>query len=308
MHPLVQVDVPCGSERLFFRADHPERYVDSRFGEVLLCALHGSPDVDRPVFPAGREIEGAFREKPLTEEVYPVIFKSSLSAGGSFLALSILLSASADAALVAGWTIPTAFPTGAGNVPTGVMYSVGAANQGDQTAGSELKSVHALAAATYTSPAGNGSQRAFSSNNWSICDYYEARLSTLGYESISVSWDQARSSTGPATFELLVSTNGVNFTVVDVAGSATYAVLQSGGGGAPGTWSSTTYNPLYTFNEAVALADNQTEVTFRFRSLVSGAATCSNRIDNVFISGNVIPAPGALALAGLAGLIGRRRR
>ena len=123
-----------------------------------------------------------------------------------------------------------------------------------------------------------------------------------------MSWDQARSSTGPATFELLVSTNGVNFTVVDVAGSATYAVLQSGGGGAPGTWSSTTYNPLYTFNEAVALADNQTEVTFRFRSLVSGAATGSNRIDNVFISGNVIPAPGALALAGLAGLIGRRRR
>ncbi len=237
-----------------------------------------------------------------------MILKSSLSAGSSFLALSILLSASADAALVAGWTIPTAFPTGAGNVPTGVMYSVGAANQGDQTAGSELKSVHALAAATYTSPAGNGSQYAFSSNNWSIGDYYEARLSTLGYESISVSWDQARSSTGPATFELLVSTDGVNFTVVDVAGSATYAVLQSGGGGAPGTWSSTTYNPLYTFSEAVALADNQAEVTFRFRSLVTAAATGSNRIDNVFISGNVIPAPGALALAGLAGLIGRRRR
>lgn len=223
-------------------------------------------------------------------------------------AIALVVAASADAALVAGWTITTAFPTGTGNVPTGVTYSVGAADQGALTAGSELKSVHSLAAATYTSPAGNGSQYSFSSNNWSIGDYYEARLSTLGYESISISWDQARSSTGPATFELLLSTDGVNFSVVNVAGAATYTVLQSGGGGSPGTWTSTTYNALYTFTQSVAAADNRSEVTFRFRSLVTAAATGSNRIDNVLINGNLIPAPGAIALLGVAALVGRRRR
>jgi MYXO-CTERM domain-containing protein len=215
------------------------------------------------------------------------------------------VATSASATLVAGWTITTAFPTGAGNVPTGVTYSVGAANDGLQTAGSVLRSVHSLDAATYTSPAGNGSQYSFSSNNWSIGDFYEARLSTLGYSDISISWDQARSSTGPASFELIMSTDGgANFTTL----LASYAVLQSGGGGSPGTWSSTVYNPIYSLNQAAAAADNQADVIFRFRSLVAGAATGSNRIDNVMIYSGPIPAPGAIALLGVAGLAGLRRR
>jgi MYXO-CTERM domain-containing protein len=59
---------------------------------------------------------------------------------------------------------------------------------------------------------------------------------------------------------------------------------------------------------SVAAADNQSEVIFRFRSLVAGAATGSNRIDNVTVSVGAVPAPGAIALLGLAGLAGRRRR
>ena len=215
------------------------------------------------------------------------------------------VATSASAAVVAGWTITTAFPTGAGNVPTGVTYTVGAANEGLQTTGSELRSVHSLAAATYTSPAGNGSQYAFSSNNWSTGDFYEARLSTLGYSDISISWDQTRSSTGPATFELVMSTDGgANFTTL----LASYTVLQSGGGGAPGTWSSTTYNPIYSLNQAAAAADNQADVIFRFRSLATTAAAGSSRIDNVMIYSGPVPAPGAIALLGVAGLAGLRRR
>ena len=215
------------------------------------------------------------------------------------------VATSASAAIVAGWTITTAFPTGVGNVPTGVTYTVGAANEGLQTTGSELRSVHSLAAATYTSPAGNGSQYAFSSNNWSTGDFYEARLSTLGYSDISISWDQTRSSTGPATFELVMSTDGgANFTTL----LASYTVLQSGGGGAPGTWSSTTYNPIYSLNQAAAAADNQANVIFRFRSLATTAAAGSSRIDNVMIYSGPVPAPGAIALLGVAGLAGLRRR
>jgi MYXO-CTERM domain-containing protein len=89
---------------------------------------------------------------------------------------------------------------------------------------------------------------------------------------------------------------------------ASYAVLQSGGGGAPGTWSSTTYNALYTTTTSLAGAENASSVIVRFRSLVAGASTGSNRIDNVFINGNAVPTPGAVALLGLAGLVGRRRR
>lgn len=216
------------------------------------------------------------------------------------------VAASASSALIAGWTITTAFPTGAGNVPTGTSYSVGAANEGEQTAGSSLTSVHALAAATYTSPAGNGSQYSFSSNNWSIGDYYEARVSTSGYnDPISVTWDQARSSTGPAAFELIFSIDGgSNWTFV-----SNYTVLQSGGGGAPGTWSSSTYNPLYSFSMNLAGAENASELIVRFRSTVAGASTGSNRIDNVSIFSTAVPAPGALAILGVAGLVsGRRRR
>jgi MYXO-CTERM domain-containing protein len=225
----------------------------------------------------------------------------SLTAG----AIAVALVSSADGAMIAGWSITTAFPTGAGNVPTGNTYSVGAADQGDQTAGSELSSYHTLAAATYTSPAGNGSQYAFSSNNWSIGDYYEARVSTANFANISVSWDQARSSTGPAAFELIFSVDGgSSWTNV-----AAYTVLQSGGGGAPGTWSSSTYNALYTNSQALAGAEGASQLIIRFRATgAASGSSGSNRIDNVIISGDAVPAPGAVALLAVAGLASRRRR
>ncbi len=224
----------------------------------------------------------------------------SLTAG----AIAVALVSSANGAMIAGWSITTAFPTGTGNVPTGNTYSVGAADQGEATAGTVLSSYHTLAAATYTSPAGNGSQYAFSSNNWSIGDYYEARVSTSNYSNISVSWDQARSSTGPASFELIFSVDGgTSWTTV-----AAYTVLQSGGGGAPGTWGSLTYNSLYTNSFTLTGAEDAGLLIVRFRSTVTAAATGSNRIDNVVISGDVVPAPGAVALLAVAGLVSRRRR
>lgn len=227
------------------------------------------------------------------------------------VAVAVVSSASAD--VVVGWTINTAFPTGTGNVPTGTSYlppnpaGAGLAETGANTAGSRLSSVHALAAATYTSPAGNGSQYAFSSNNWSPGDYYEARFATTGFTGLSVSWDQARSSTGPAAFKLFVSVDGgMNFSEIFA-----YTVLQSGGGGAPGTWSATTPNAIYGNSVNLsAAADNLGLVIVRFQNAEAAvsAATGSNRIDNVFVNGAPIPTPGAIALVGLAGLVARRRR
>ena len=235
--------------------------------------------------------------------------RSFLTAG--FVAAAV--AGSASASIIVGWTIPTAFPTGTGNVPTGTSYlppgpnGAGVANQGANFLGSELKAVKSVAASTYTSPAGNGSQYAFSANNWSPNDYFQAKFSTLGFTDINLGWDQARSSTGPDEFRVLMSVDGgTSFTEL-----LAYTVLQSGGGGSPGTWSSTTYNPLYSFTLSLgAAAANQAEVIVRFQNFeaVASAATGSNRIDNILVTQGPVPAPGALALLGLAGLAARRRR
>ncbi len=221
------------------------------------------------------------------------------------------VSVSASAAVVVGWTMPTAFPTGTGNVPTGTSYvppmlvgaPAGQADQGVNLSGSEIKSVHAASAATYTSPAGNGNQYSFSSNNWSANDYYQISFSTTGFaDALTLSWDQARSSTGPSSFKVTMSVNGGSFTDL-----STYTVLQSGGGGAPGTWSTTTYSSLYTNTVQLGTAaSNAASVVIRFVTSSTSAASGSNRIDNIFVT--EVPAPGALALLGVAGLVGSRRR
>ena len=221
------------------------------------------------------------------------------------------VSVSASAAVVVGWTMPTAFPTGAGNVPTGTSYlppgpnGAGVADTGVNFSGSQLTAVKALAASTYTSPAGNGNQYSFSSNNWSPDDYYQISFSTTGFaDALTLSWDQARSSTGPSSFKVRMSVNGGSFTDL-----STYTVLQSGGGGAPGTWSTSTYNSLYTNTVQLGTAaSNAASVVIRFvnTSSTASAASGSNRIDNIFVT--EVPAPGALALLGVAGLVGARRR
>jgi len=232
----------------------------------------------------------------------------------SCLAVAVAVASSASASVVVGWTINTAFPTGTGNVPTGNTYlppnpaGAGLAETGDGIAGSQLSAFHSVAAATYTSPSGNGSQYSFSSNNWNPGDYYEARFSTVGFTDLTLTWDQARSSTGPAAFKVFMSLDGgANFSEM-----MAYTVLQSGGGGAPGTWAAATpQQAIYGNTLALgASAENLGLVIVRFTNAeaAASAATGSNRIDNVFVYSGPVPAPGAIALLGLAGLASRRRR
>lgn len=257
------------------------------------------------------------------------------------------LSALASAELMAGWTVPCAFPTGTGNVPTGTFFKVPLAVNSDGTynanpntggttwnaamagradsgakklqAGFELSSTHQLAssganATSYTAPAGNGSAYAFSSNVWKAGDFYQAKFDTTGYTGINFSFDMTRSSTGPATWIIEMSTNGgSSFSTL----SASYAPVVAGATGS-GTvsWNTTTsqsaFNSSYNLD---ASANNAAEVIVRIRALVdpvnsSGAyqAGGTARIDNILVNGTAVPAPGAAALVGLAGLIARRRR
>ena len=208
---------------------------------------------------------------------------------------------SASAAVIASWSMATAVPAAV----TGTSYNYGVANSGELTSGTMLSSGHAAAATTYSSPTGNGSTYAFSSNNWAIGDYYQVSVSTIGYSGVSISWDQTRSSTGPATFDAVMSVDGgANWTTI-LAG---YSVIQAGLAGTNTTsWNSTTSQAAFTLTAvAGAAADEQANVLFRLRSTVMSVSPGTNRIDNFIVS--TVPAPGAIALLGLAGLIGRRRR
>jgi MYXO-CTERM domain-containing protein len=199
--------------------------------------------------------------------------------------------------------MPTAVPA----ATTGTNYVYGAADAGDATAGTSLSAFHALPATTWSSPSGNGSTYSLSSNNWSVGDYYQVSVSTTGFTDISLAWDQTRSSTGPSSFRVDMSTDGTNFSTI----LASYSVIQAGLAGT-NTFAWSTANGVQsaftTTVASIAGADNQATLIFRFVNLSTVATGGTNRIDNIVVSSAPIPAPGAIALLGLAGLAARRRR
>ena len=221
------------------------------------------------------------------------------------IASAVIATASAASAdVIAGWSIPTAV-----TATTAATYSYGAANLGAQVSGSMLSGTHSSALTAWSSPAGNGSTYALSSNGWTTGDYYQVSMATTGYSDISVSWDQTRSGTGPSAFSLTMSTDGgANFTTL----LASYTVVQAGLAGTGTTsWNTITNQTGFTTTTIVGIsAANQGNVLFRFSSLSTTAAAGTGRVDNISVTGALVavPAPGAVALIGLAGLVARRRR
>ena len=229
------------------------------------------------------------------------MIKSSLFAVG----LVSLLASAASGAVIAGWSMTTAIAA----ATTGTNYTYGAADLGALTSGTSLSGFHAAAATTWSSPSGNGSTYSLSSNNWATGDYYQVSMATTGYSDISVSWDQMRSSTGPAAFGLSMSTDGgANFTTL----LASYTVFQAGlTGSGTSTWNSGTNQTGFTTTTIIGTsAANQGNILLRFSSLSTTAAAGTGRVDNISVTGAVVPVPtpGAVALIGLAGLVARRRR
>lgn len=214
-----------------------------------------------------------------------------------------VVSAQADAAVLANWTFEVSQPASAGPF---------AAEAGINAATSQASGFHA-GASTYSIPAGNNSARSFSSNTWAVGDYYQFKTSSTGYQNISFSWAQTGSNTGPLNFALFWSTNGTTFTQV----GATIALLANAAPNGPWSTASTPNPSAYvTTISGPAALNNQANIWFRIVDMsttsinggtVAGGGT--SRVDDVIISGDVVPAPGSLALIGLAGLaVGRRRR
>ena len=206
----------------------------------------------------------------------------------------IATASAASADVIAGWSMPTAVAAST----TGATYSYGAADSGALVSGSMLSGTHSSASTAWSSPAGNGTTYALSSNAWNVGDYYQISLATTGYSAVSVAWDQTRSGTGPAGFQAVLSVDGGS----TFSSLGTYTVNQV-------SWSTSVPVTTSSFASLASAADNQASVIIRFKVVTAGTSTTTgtNRIDNIVVSG-LIPAPGAVALIGLAGLVSRRRR
>jgi len=221
------------------------------------------------------------------------------------ITLTAGLSAQAQSTL-ADWTFETSLPSGTGQ-------NSGSYNpeSGIESATATATGSHASASTAYSSPAGNGSAHSFSANNWGTGDYYQIELSTTGYSSIMLTFDQTSSSTGPGTFQLEYSTDGTHFSTI---GSA-YAVLPNGTS-PNAAWSTATYVAAYTFgamnlstltSEAV---DNEGQLYIRFVDLGGASASGgtlgtagTDRLDNIDVTGvALVPEPSSVALLGIGGM------
>jgi hypothetical protein len=229
-------------------------------------------------------------------------FKTTMVAACVCFALT---SASALASNIAVWTFETSQPTTAGPFSP------------ESGSGSAL-GFHSSGSTVYSSPAGNGSAHSFSSNTWTVGDYYQFQVSTAGFSALTLSWDQTSSNTGPRDFQLGYSTDGVNFTNF----GSIYSVLANASPNP--VWNSTTSSSIYTFTDnlsGIAALNNQAAVLFRLvdASTVSAngsavATAGTDRVDNFIVSGTLaaVPLPATAWLFGSGivamGAIARRRR
>lgn len=219
-------------------------------------------------------------------------------------AAAAALSLPAQAALVVQWDFEGS------TTPPDLIDSANSPLVAASTGTGTARGVHAGSATDWTTPAGNGSANAFSSNTWAVGDYYQFSFSSLGFTDLLVSVDQIGSNTGPRDFTLSWSLDGSAFTPF-----GNYSVLSSP------SWSSTTPNPVHTYSfdlSAVDALEDQSTVVIRLinnsTTAIGGgtvAAGGTGRVDNFTVMATPVPEPGALALMlaglGAVGFLARRR-
>lgn len=184
--------------------------------------------------------------------------------------------------LLSKWTFENVSTTNSGNSP---VTSTGSntADQGLQTTGTEFSAFHTSALTGWSNLTGDGSAKSLTSSNWGVGDYYQFKVNTSNFHDITVAFDQTGSNTGPSTFKIQYSTDGVSF--YDFGNS--YAISND-------NWNSTTYRPLSNraFHlGAVTELSNKPSVYFRVVNMnlnaISGTFGTSgtNRIDNFTVTG-----------------------
>jgi len=210
----------------------------------------------------------------------------------SCLAAMVLASSFALADTIAKWnfeTNPPAGAPGAGVWITNLPADIGVGTAAGWHAGS----------ATYNSRPGNGSSNSLSSAAWATGDAYQFAVSTIGFQNVTVSYDQAGSPTGPRDFTFSYGTDGIHFTT----SGPSYVVLTNntsvnneGSGKSTSAWSSSgSQQPAYALVfdlGSITSLDNQPVVYFRL-TVADGTAengasigsTGTDRVDNFLVSG-----------------------
>jgi hypothetical protein len=178
---------------------------------------------------------------------------------------------------------------------------------------------HAATNTVYSSPAGNGSARSLSSNNWAVGDYYQFNVPTTNIQNIVFSFDQTSSNTGPKDWVLYVSTDGTNFSTVQsysvlANAASTVGTVSVSAWGAPP--SQGIFNNSFNLSGLTAL-NNDPLAEFRIAVLDTVPANTTgpfasggtDRIDNVVVAGTAVPEPASLTLltVATAALMYRRR-
>lgn len=133
--------------------------------------------------------------------------------------------------------------------------------------------------------------------------------STAGYDSITLSWNERHSNTSANTVAVFATTDGTNWTEVQVF---TFTPAATGTGDVwyqrSVTLSSTYANAANFGFRVLAAFSPGSSGYLASRSTSTYGASGTLRFDDVTINGNLVPAPGTVALVGLAGLVARRRR
>lgn len=215
------------------------------------------------------------------------------------LAIMAALASASQAAIIAHWTYEVSLPTTSGPhaAEVGSGSSIG---------------FHSNGSAVYSNPVGNGSNESFSSNFWSVNDFYEWKSSSSGMFDIKFQVDIASSGTGPRDFQLSYSTDGSTYTNF---GGLTVVLIN----GSPNpSWSSGVPQPMFTVlydTSGVSALDNQALIYYRLTNTSTTSAnggtigtsgTC--RVDNAIISGTAVPEPATMAILGIGAVAAVRRR
>ena len=227
--------------------------------------------------------------------------KAALALGAAIAAFGWVKNSLA--ATIAGWTFEVSAPGGAGTTTVG--SSIGPITP--EIGSGSATGVHAGSTTQWSNPAGNGSAESWSSNVWAGGDYYQFEVNATNMENIMVDFDQTRSSTGPHNFDFQYSTDGTSYTTFGSYTLAGTAWSSLSAATAPG-------NDFAFDLSSVTALNNDSSIFFRIVSTGTNssggtiATAGTARVDNVFVTGTVIPEPAAVGLVSVAAAASMMRR